>query len=258
MTPFTIGADPEAFAVNKDGVPISLVGKIGGSKKAPRPVISTGFALQEDNVAIEFNIPPAASSKEFVDNMCEILRFAEHELKKMDLTMLIRPAVNFGSDQLDTDQAKTFGCDPDLNAWTFEPNPKPECDDPSLRTGSGNIHLGTKLNAFKVIRAMDLFVGCPSIRLDRDVTRRKLYGKAGAMRFTPWGVEYRVLSNFWLASPDLMEWVYARTERAMEFVENNTDKLSNFLAKEGPSIQHCINHADQRILDDLDAFYAIV
>ena len=47
--------------------------------------------------------------------------------------------------------------------------------------------------------------------LDDGAKRRELYGKAGAYRVKPYGVEYRVLSNFWLKSPALMQWVYDNT-----------------------------------------------
>ena len=58
----TLGTDTELFAVDKEGNPKSLCGLIGGTKKKPNPfskLLSKQFAYQEDNVAIEFNIPPA-------------------------------------------------------------------------------------------------------------------------------------------------------------------------------------------------------
>jgi hypothetical protein len=42
-----------------------------------------------------------------------------------------------------------------------------------------------------------------------------MYGAAGAFRPKPYGVEYRVLSNAWLQSEELMAWVYRTTTKAI-------------------------------------------
>jgi hypothetical protein len=44
--------------------------------------------------------------------------------------------------------------------------------------------------------------------LNEHPLARKLYGAAGRYRQPSYGVEYRTLSNFWLASPELVELVY--------------------------------------------------
>jgi len=90
----------------------------------------------------------------------------------------------------------------------------------------GHIHIGYSdhnmdLN-MRIIQSMDLFLGVPSILLDTDEDRRKMYGKAGEFRHKSYGVEYRVLSNFWLQSEEHVEWVFKNIYRALEFAENNT------------------------------------
>ena len=45
--------------------------------------------------------------------------------------------------------------------------------------------------------------------------RKKLYGKAGAYRPKPYGLEYRSLSNFWVFDDKLIRWVWRNTERAL-------------------------------------------
>jgi hypothetical protein len=77
-----LGCDPELFFVNDAGKYISSVGLIGGTKDFPRP-IGEGCAVQEDNVAVEFNTPPCASAdafirsinynKEFIQKRCDEL-----------------------------------------------------------------------------------------------------------------------------------------------------------------------------------------
>ena len=53
---FTIGADPEVF-LERNNIPVSSIGKIGGTKYEPIH-IQDGIFLQEDNVTVEYNIPP--------------------------------------------------------------------------------------------------------------------------------------------------------------------------------------------------------
>lgn len=62
-------------------------------------------------------------------------------------------------------------------------------------------------NPYPIIPLLDLFVGIPSVLIDRDEgakERRKQYGKAGDFRYQPHGIEYRTLSNFWLYSYPMM------------------------------------------------------
>ena len=60
---FTIGADPELLLLTATGLPKSAIGLIGGTKQNPKP-FGIGH-VQEDNVMVEFNIPPANNRHEF-------------------------------------------------------------------------------------------------------------------------------------------------------------------------------------------------
>ena len=89
----------------------------------------------------------------------------------------------------------------------------------------GHIHIGAdclKDQALveECVKVLDLFLGLPSVLLDEERERRKLYGKAGCFRFATsfTGFEYRVLSNFWLKSEELMGWVYDNTQAAINFI----------------------------------------
>jgi hypothetical protein len=55
-----------------------------------------------------------------------------------------------------------------------------------------------------IVRELDYYLGLPSLKWDTDGRRRKLYGKAGAFRPKPYGLEYRVLSNKWLSDEKLI------------------------------------------------------
>jgi len=127
----------------------------------------------------------------------------------------------FEDDQLWHPGANRFGCEPDYCAYTKETNPPPRPKNRNLRSAGGHIHVETELDKFEVVKAMDLFEGVPSMFMDADGKRRKkMYGKAGACRPKPYGVEYRSLSNYWVFTPQLRDWVWRNTERALAFVSN--------------------------------------
>jgi len=232
---FTIGADPEFF-LKQNHKHISAIGRIGGTKQFPKPMPKRGFAMQEDNVSVEFNIPACNDPSTFV----KAIRYAMNTIKKAvpDFDVSTESAVVFDADQLQDPAALEFGCEPDYNAWTKRINPRPKAADQNLRSAGGHVHVGTRENPIEVIRAMDLFLGVPSTQKDPGVLRRQLYGKAGAFREKDYGCEYRTLSNFWIFSPDLITWVFNQTERAIEFVEegNTIDEQTGIM------IQECINN----------------
>ena len=71
-----LGCDPEAFLKDVNGQLKSSIGKIGGSKLAPMPLpLGDGYCVQEDNVALEFNIPPAEGRSSFVESINMTLNF---------------------------------------------------------------------------------------------------------------------------------------------------------------------------------------
>jgi hypothetical protein len=150
-----------------------------------------------------------------------------------------------------------FGCEPDINAWAEDYNSAPDASS-TLRTAGGHIHVGFQFEEgdyktqFNVVKLMDIFLGIPSVLLDKDSQRRQLYGKAGACRLKEYGIEYRTLSNFWLESDDSQRWAYRQTQRAGEEFDNLDELLAQFPPE---LIQKTINesHVDnaQRICKEL-------
>ncbi len=220
----TIGTDPEFFIRRKeDGKLISAIPYIEGTKENPTP-LESGGNIQFDNVAVEFATDPATDGKDLVKKVGNALREVAKIIPKGHEIVAI-PSANFDADQLDNEEAQRFGCDPDYCAWELKVNDPPFCSDETLRTCGGHIHIGYiagQGNKFlldpygkaNTVRVMDIFHGIISVILDcteEAVTRRKLYGKAGCHRPVIKeagglydGVEYRVLSNFWFKSPDLV------------------------------------------------------
>lgn len=239
---FTIGADPELFLKNPDNKLISVVGLIGGTKDEPLP-IGNGCAIQEDNVAAEFCIPACHNAKEFILSINYAMSDIQKRASALGLTLAeLTASASFDKDQLNTRAARQFGCDPDYNAYTNKANPRPRCEDKTLRSAGGHVHVGTKLDAIDVVKTMDLMLGIPSVILDKDERRRQLYGKAGCFRFKPYGVEYRTLSNFWIWDERTIDWVYHQVAEALDFCEEFSVEVTN---DEKLKIQDCINNNDK-------------
>jgi hypothetical protein len=228
---FKLGCDPELFLLNEHNEYRSAIDTFGGDKRHPRQLmeLGDGFCVQEDNVALEFNIPPSSDEPTFVNNVNRIVNFlAESAKDQFGLLFSTESATLFPAEQLQDIRALTFGCDPDYNAWTGRQNPRPKGVDERLRSAGGHVHVGLediieRKEKRRLIRLMDLHLGIPSVVMDHGDMRKELYGKHGAMRFKSYGVEYRTLSNFWIFSPTKTQWVWNATERAIQDFESGRD-----------------------------------
>lgn len=268
----TLGADPEFFLVSEDGELKSAIDRIGGNKVAPRGLGRQGFFVQEDNVAVEFNIPPAKDVQEWVANLQYAMNEITIEVKTQGVKPIIKAAALFPALELEDPRAQAFGCDPDFNAWNGgQTNPKPSTGNPRLRSCGGHIHVGYPSNSgidrFRLIQLMDFYLGVPSVLMDGDEDsqdRRLLYGKAGAFRPQDYGVEYRVLSNFWLKEPRYMAWAYENAHQAIDQAiafgkpkVGKKDSYHEFMEcfDLGDEIQECINTGDPILAQKLVAHY---
>lgn len=127
---FTLGADPEIILKNKDEF-ISAEGLFGGTKANPKFISNEGHAIQEDNILVEFNIPPSHSKQEFIDNInyCKDYINSICELYG-DIEMSEESFAEFNQKYLQTPQAKLFGCEPDFDVYAEDVNipPKPSAN----------------------------------------------------------------------------------------------------------------------------------
>lgn len=245
-----LGADPEFFLYDniKETV-ISAEGLIGGTKKEPIPISDVGHCIQEDNVMAEFNIPPAIDAVSFSRDIQFVLDYVD-DMVGDSISPYIKPSFELDSEYLQTTQSKLFGCEPDMNVWLRARNCKPSSKT-NLRTCGGHIHVGYTDPGLEsseaIIKAMDLFLGVPSIVLDTDTRRREMYGKAGAFRFKDYGVEYRTLSNFWIETDELRQWAFNNTIAAIDFV-NSGNEIS---VETGKRIVECINTQNVQLAEEL-------
>lgn len=197
MNNITIGADPELFIVdhsNNDKV-VSAVGLIPGEKGKPYKAddMPNGFGMEIDNVLGEFNIPPVDSREGFINNINYMKNYIDMFVKHINPNYGIQCVASriVDDNQLNSKEAREFGCSVDYNAYTKKANKKPSAKNQNLRSAGFHIHCGydnpnveTSIN---LIKTFDIFLGIPSVIIDPDTKRRELYGKAGAFRLTRYG-----------------------------------------------------------------------
>ena len=257
-----VGADVENFLIDKDGKPVPCIELIGGTKEAPIPLkeLGEGFAVQEDNVLLEYNIPPAKTRSMFVYNIMRIQEELRRRVAEKGLVMVPSASMHFTQAQLDHPQARRFGCEPDFNVWERRVNDSPKSDSPetaTLRTAGGHIHVSFNVNdelpkfpehiteMETVVMGMDVFIGIPSVILDKDTERRKLYGKAGAHRRKPYGIEWRTSSPWWTSKPEYMEFVFDQVQRIFNFIKfDGLAHTAKWLRTAHNDVTHAINDND--------------
>lgn len=216
-----VGADPEFFLRSrKTGQFVSAHDLVPGTKQQPYP-LKCGGALQADGTAVEFNIAPCISGKDFAERVQATLDEIRAYVPR-DLEFTFQPSIDYEKTYFDSlpRESKELGCDPDFNAYSGKRNPVPDASKyPTMRTGSGHIHLGWAegLNVEDrshvwdcqmLVKALDAYFGRYSALWDNDKRRQVLYGAKGAFRPKKYGVEYRVLSNAWLNKPELWPWIF--------------------------------------------------
>jgi len=234
-TNVSLGGDPEFFIAKKK----KLTGKmeiISADKFLPpkrNKGRSDGGHYFFDGVQAEIN-PRYYSCREIlIYNIASCLNSVWRKCTKESKNIYFLPlaSVDIKKDTIkDTDrECRRFGCSPDFNIYT-EKSPKyPDGEKHLIRYAGGHIHLGfnniTAMDYFKnpthlinLIKMLDSTIGIMSVALSPDIEeklRRKYYGKAGTYRLPNHGLEYRVLSSFWLASPIMVSLVYTIARTAL-------------------------------------------
>lgn len=265
----TIGADPELFLrdVGTGGV-IPACGLIGGTKTDPLPLegLDEGFAVQEDNVMLEFNIPPSdneATFDHFIGQAlaaCRDLIRSRREGTEFDFA----PYRAFSEAQLTMPGAGEFGCAPDFDAYRsgapippLRPRMLRRDDGTAWRFAGGHVHLGYDTDDVPdhvVAQFCDLLIGLPSVALDQQGPRRGRYGTAGRYRPTDYGIEYRTLSNFWVFDPGLRQEVGYRALSVARLVEDADRCHQVFSEVPWNDVRSAINNEVEGLAADLIAY----
>jgi len=230
---FTFGSDPEFMIVNNNGDLVSAVGVIKAD--ADHRINAKGHQFYFDNVLAECAIAPSASRAKTLSNFQECMGLyaemvAPHKLVPLAYAL-------YPDSELQTEEARKVGCSPDKCAYKLAEVKAPVkiIENTPNRSGGGHIHLGKAslhndygFYLAPTIVLCDLFLGIPSLYIDHDPTsakRREIYGQAGRYRIKDYGLEYRTLSNFWLASPKLTGFIYDLCEVVLDIVENRFEEF---------------------------------
>lgn len=238
LKPYTIGCDPEVFVVDDKDKFVSAHDLVPGSKDMPYRVNNDHF-IQPDGTAAEFNIKPASTSEEFSRHIREALAELQTYVKDNDsgLRLKVVPTAFFDRKYFKTlpAEALAFGCEPDFDAYlnkirTFRPTNQP------FRTGAGHLHVGWGegfstseaahiFDCTQAVKQLDSVLYFASLLWDPDEKRRELYGDIGSFRPKTYGVEYRPLSNMWVADPNLHIWIFETTKILMELLDKDDIKI---------------------------------
>lgn len=250
----TLGSDPELFLMDGNK-PRSVIGLLGGTKDNPEPVpeLGKGFGYQEDNVVAEYNIPAVITKDSWHANHLMMLNYLEKKLAPYGKLKAIASAI-MPESELEDPRAHIFGCEPDFNVWDVEINPRPCAMNPALRSAGGHVHFGFRMSKMDKImfgRYCDYGMGLWSVLEDEDKGRRELYGSAGAIRFKPYGIEYRTLSNYWVV-PEHIPRIWDRAYRCYKAF--NARSWHGIIDKHGKEIRKAINTSDKALANSLLEF----
>lgn len=265
----TIGADPEVFIRDTStGGVVPITGLVGGTKEEPIPLgIGDGYAAQEDNVMLEFNIPPAHNPDRFSDSIQMALEAALDlvRTRREDVEIDFAPYRAFTAAQLDNPQAQRFGCSPDFDGHkggrpikAVAPERLVRDDGTAWRFAGGHVHIGGydtgAMPTYVIAQMCDVFLGLPSVALDQQGPRRRMYGTPGRFRPTDWGIEYRTLSNFWIFDDGLRNTIGDRALRLAAMIGERERLHAVYQEIPWRDVQAAIIREDEALAADLIAY----
>lgn len=246
-----LGGDPELF--------LSRRGKIIGSERViPADGLKnsanvSSVPVVRDGVQVEIVLPAftcRAAAGGYLATAIRNLRLKllnEHRDARIDFNQV----VEVSEDELAglSEKSRILGCAPSFNIYEPDRILDVPPDKLRMRSAGGHVHIG--MNGFRgnrihnsyhpspkrakgepahpilddptrMVQALDVIVGNTAVLLDTNpqaAERRIVYGRAGEYRLPAHGIEYRVLSNWWLRSYPLasLVWGLSRMTAALVF-----------------------------------------
>ena len=174
------------------------------------------------------------------------------------------PAVTMDNAQEDD---IALGCMPSLNAYNDSPELPLNARDFRLRFAGGHVHFGiaslAEDTARNMIRACDVLAAIPAVAIFASLDtplRRQFYGRAGEYRKPKHGLEYRVLSNAWLATPEIAHLILNLVRIGLKV---GAAGYLSILDIEEDAVRNIINHCDvkaarQYVKSHLEMFHILL
>jgi hypothetical protein len=197
-------------------------------------------------VAVELGIPPCVTPDTFAICIMEGKdRINRTFLEDTGMELTIGSARMFRPEDLVSDQAQSFGCEPDYNAYVNgKMRPQPELKTfGNERFAGGHIHLGGEFNCPPFVAALfaDLFLSLPFLCSPSAGTqpfdgsnRLAWYGQPGIFRHKPYGIEYRTPTNWWCNNRKNAMMMGAAAMRLCRFLSTTSPSAMRSMMKQIP------------------------
>lgn len=251
----SIGSDPEIFMEDGKGNLMPAFNFLGSKEKPNRVEHSyTNLPIYWDGYQAEFQTVAPGCLQETVYStyyaLRTLLNLARKKEPKAVLSLKTVYQIPFEELQAAKEEHVAFGCSPTFNAYGLVSRPLDGRVVP-YRSAGGHIHFGfpkqTEEKIKTIVKTLDAILGVCCVSLlskYEDPIRREYYGLPGEFRTPPHGLEYRSLSNAWMAHPVIMHLVFDFSRKVVAF--GSSDMLNLWDATEEETIETIItNNADK-------------
>lgn len=269
----TLGSDPEFFVVDDKGLMIPSFLFLPDKKKPAhgldyaftmyggkgKPTYTAQETLFWDGFQAEFTTVPKGCMAYFLDSTASGLKSLNHYAKQFNpkarLTLQSTMDIDENLFAIAQPEHIEFGCMPSENAYGMKGLQK-DGREVNFRSAGGHIHFGidnSNKEAIKAgVKALDKILGvaCVSLFAGYDqAKRREMYGLAGEYRVPKHGLEYRTLSNAWMAHPIISNLVLELSRFALA-AGYNSKVIEKWDATEEETIR-CINTCDVELAREI-------
>jgi hypothetical protein len=243
-----VGCDPEVFLGDGDKLIPAFDVLPSKAQAGTSPFFWDGFQAE---------CVPAKSEciQILLTNLQEaLLQMRKHvRAKRPNADFLAQDAVGINPKGVKPEHL-AIGCDPSLNLYGVGGDLPADPSKLPWRFAGGHIHFGDAgikdspnkaRDAAKIVRDLDKILAVWSVgafgAFERNKVRRRYYGLAGEFRLPPHGLEYRTLSNGWLASPEVAQLTF---ELARAVFQLSKIGLLDFWYGDEETTQGIVNNYD--------------